>query len=160
MLPGGMHIAPETILGAFNLQSWNHHKYKCWTFCFIDLTTCVWLIQRNAKTPGVTCFSLGVSGFCNNEIVIFITAHNHKDTKEDIISVSLGVALVSVVTWNWCLFYYYREPPGHQGGHHFCFPLCLIGVSSNQIGICITTENHKATRETIWLSTLWVLWFL
>ena len=34
----------------------------------------------------------------SNEIVILITAHNHKDTKEDIISVSLGVALVSVVT--------------------------------------------------------------
>ena len=32
------------------------------------------------------------------EIVMLIIAHNHKEFKEDIISVSLGVALVSVVT--------------------------------------------------------------
>ena len=34
----------------------------------------------------------------SNEIVMLITAHDDKDTKEDIIYVSLGVALVAVVT--------------------------------------------------------------
>ena len=58
---------------------------SCW-FCLL-------------KTPGRTAclFSLGVFVVANMQLLRFIVEENHKDTREDIISVLPGVPLVSVI---------------------------------------------------------------
>ena len=89
------------------------------------MTESITVAEERPHTPGVTW--------------------NHKDTREDIISVFPCVSLGCLV--NKLVFYCYREPQGHQGGHHSCFPLCRDELSSNQISLLITTENHKVIRE-------------
>ena len=52
---------------------------------------------------------------CHNDIIFYFSVvyRNHKDTREDLISVHLGVSVVSVVMKR-CSFYYCREP--HRPG--------------------------------------------
>ena len=118
--------------------------YFCFPLCLIGLSSKqigIPLLQRTTRTPGRTSFLFPLcrDELSSNQISLLITTENHKVIREHSVGVC-PVGSVGSVLIQMCMYTTTVATENHnKRGHHSCFPLCLIGLSSNQIGLSSTT---------------------